>query len=264
MSLQKQIVWITGASSGIGEALAYAYSEKGVKLILSARRVNELERVRENCSGNTEDVKILPLDLTDIKAMKEKTEMAIKMFGKIDILINNGGISQRAYAVDLTMETIRRIMEVNFFGTVALTKALLPHMIENKSGRIVVVSSVMGKIGTRYRSAYAASKHALHGWFDCLRQEVYQHNIHVTIVCPGYVRTNVTRNALTADGEKLNVMGDAHEKALTPKQFADKLIPKISKGKDEIYIGGFEIITIYLKRYFPALLNKILLRAKVT
>jgi short-subunit dehydrogenase len=264
MSLQKQIVWITGASSGIGEALAYAYSEKGVKLILSARRVNELERVRENCSGNTEDVKILPLDLTDIKAMKEKTEMAIKMFGKIDILINNGGISQRAYAVDLTMETIRRIMEVNFFGTVALTKALLPHMIENKSGRIVVVSSVMGKIGTRYRSAYAASKHALHGWFDCLRQEIYQHNIHVTIVCPGYVRTNVTRNALTADGEKLNVMGDAHEKALTPKQFADKLIPKISKGKDEIYIGGFEIITIYLKRYFPALLNKILLRAKVT
>lgn len=264
MSLQKQIVWITGASSGIGEALAYAYSEKGVKLILSARRVNELERVRENCPGSAEDIKILPLDLTDTEAMNEKTEMAVNMFGKIDVLINNGGISQRAYAVDLTMETIRRIMEVNFFGTVALTKALLPHLIEKKSGHIVVISSVMGKIGTKYRSAYAASKHALHGWFDCLRQEVHEHNLNVTIVCPGYVRTNVTRNALTAEGEKLNVMGDAHKKALSPKEFADKLLPKISKGKDEIYIGGFEIITIYLKRFFPGLLNKILLRAKVT
>jgi len=264
MSLQKQIIWITGASSGIGEALAYAYSDKGVKLILSARRVNELERVRENCSGNCEDIKVLPLDLTDIKSMDEKADMAVNMFGQIDVLFNNGGISQRAYAVDMTMETIRQVMEVNFFGTVALTKALLPHMIENKTGHIIVISSVMGKIGTKYRSAYAASKHALHGWFDCLRQEVYEHNINVTIVCPGYVKTNVTRNALTAEGKKLNVMGDAHKKALTTKQFADKLLPKISKGKDEIYIGGLEIITIYLKRYFPRLLNRILLRSKVT
>ncbi|MGF1668847.1 MAG: SDR family oxidoreductase [Balneolaceae bacterium] len=264
MSLQKQIVWITGASSGIGEALAYAYSDKGVKLILSARRINELERVRENCSGNIEDIKILPLDLMDTGSMEENAELAMNMFGRIDVLINNGGISQRANAAESTMETIRDIMEVNFFGTVALTKAILPYMIEKKSGHIVVISSVMGKIGTRYRSAYAASKHALHGWFDCLRQEVHEYNINVTMVCPGYVKTNVSKNALTATGKKLNEMGDAHKKAMTPKEFADRLLPKLARKKDEVYIGGIEISAVYLKRFLPGLLNKILLRTKVT
>jgi len=264
MSLQKQVVWITGASSGIGEALAYAYSEKGVNLILSARRVKELERVRENCGVNDNEIKILPLDLAETDEMTVKTNLAIRMFGRIDVLINNGGISQRAYAIDSSIVSIRRIMEINFFGTIALTKALLPHFIENKSGHIVVISSVMGKIGTKYRSAYAASKHALHGWFDCLRQELSEHGVDVSIVCPGFVKTNVSKNALTAEGEKLNRMSDAHEKAMNPNLFARKLLPKLAKRKNEIYIGGIEIIAVYLKRFLPGLLNKILLKAKVT
>lgn len=264
MNLEKKVVWITGASSGLGEAMAYEFNKKGNRLILSSRRSEELQRVKENCHNHEEHVRILPLDLTDAGSLAVKAKEAREMFGSIDMLVNNGGISQRAYAADSSMETIRKLMEVNFFGTVGLTKVVLPGMIEQKAGHIVVISSVMGKIGTKYRSSYAASKHALHGWFDCLRQEVYEHNIEVTLVCPGFVKTNVSKNALTADGTPLNEMGDAHEKAMEPKDFAAKLFPKLAQGKEEIYIGGTEILTIYIKRLMPSMLNKILRRTKVT
>jgi short-subunit dehydrogenase len=264
MSLQKNTIWITGASSGIGEALAYEFNKKGAHLILSARRVEELERVKEACENAEETVKILPLDLADQESMEAKTAEALELFGSVDMLINNGGISQRAYAIDADMETIRRVMEVNFFGTVALTKAVLPAMIEQKSGHIVVISSVMGKIGTKHRSAYAASKHALHGWFDCLRQEMYEHNIDVSLVCPGFVKTNVTVNALTADGGRYNRMDTAQANAMPADEFAKKLIPKLARKKEEIYIGGTEVLSVYLKRLAPGLLNKVLRRIKVT
>ena len=264
MDLEKKVVWITGASSGLGEAMAYEFNKKGNRLILSSRRGDELQRVKENCHGHAENVRILPLDLTDTASFENKAKEAREMFGSIDMLVNNGGISQRAYAVNSSMDTVRKVMEVNFFGSVGLTKAVLPGMIEQKAGHIVVISSVMGKIGTKYRSSYAASKHALNGWFDCLRHEVYEHNIEVTLVCPGFVKTNVSKNALTADGTPLNEMGDAHKKAMEPKDFAEKLFSKLAQGKEDIYIGGTEILTIYLKRYFPKLLNKILRRAKVT
>jgi dehydrogenase/reductase SDR family member 7B len=262
--MEKKVVWITGASSGIGEALAYEFNKKGTHLILSARRTEELERVKNGCINSEETVKILPLDLADTEAIPQKAAEALELFGSVDMLINNGGISQRAIAADASMETIRQVMEVNFFGTVALTKAVLPGMIEQKSGHIVVISSVMGKFGTQFRSAYAASKHALHGWFDSLRQEVYQHNIDVTIVCPGYVKTNVTVNALTADGQKFNKMGEGQEKAMSPEEFAQKLLPKLAKQKEEVYIGGTEVLAVYLKRWFPGLLNRLLRRVKVT
>ncbi len=264
MDLPKKVIWITGASSGIGEALAYEFNKKGAHVILSARRIEELERVKENCNNSDEAVKVLPLDLTDSQSFAQKTEEAIGMFGSVDMLINNGGISQRAFAADARMETIRQVMEVNFFGTVGLTKALLPHLIEQKAGHIVVISSVMGKIGTKYRSSYAASKHALHGWFDCLRQEMYEHNINVTLVCPGYVKTEVTVNALTGDGEKFNKMGDAQNKAMSAEAFAQKLLPKLAKEKEEVYIGGFEVLSVYMKRWMPGTLNKVLKRVKVT
>jgi short-subunit dehydrogenase len=264
MELPKKVVWITGASSGIGEALAYEFNKKGTHLILSSRRVEELIRVKEGCHNHDETVKVLPLDLSDTDELPARVENAISLFGSVDMLINNGGISQRAYAADSSMETIRQLMEVNFFGTIALTKAVLPYMMEQKSGHIVVISSVMGKLGTRHRSAYAASKHALHGWFDCLRQEMYQHSVDVTLVCPGFVKTNITVNALTADGLKYSKMEDAQKKAMSPEEFARKLLPKLAKGKEEIYIGGYEIAAVYMKRFFPGILNKILRRAKVT
>lgn len=264
MYYKNKVVWITGASSGIGEALAYALNKKGVRLILSARRENELERVKANCSGNPDDIVVLPLDLTKTSVLADKTKVAESFFGSVDILFNNGGISQRALALEAELDSVRNLMEINFFGTIALTKAVVPGMIERGHGHVVVTSSVMGKIGTKYRSAYAASKHALHGWFDCLRQEVLGQGVNVTLVCPGYVKTDVTKNALQADGTKYNEMGDSHKDAMDPNEFAEKLLPKISAGKEEIYIGGKEIWAVYLKRLSPKLLNKLLMRIKVT
>ena len=264
MYYENKVVWITGASSGIGEAIAYALNKKGARLILSARRAEKLERVKENCGGDPDRIFVLPMDLTNTDSLQEKAAVAEEKFGGVDILFNNGGISQRALALEAELDSVRNLMEINFFGTIALTKAVVPGMIERGHGHVVVTSSVMGKIGTKYRSAYAASKHALHGWFDCLRQEVEEQGVSVTIVCPGYIKTEITKHAITADGSTYGEMGDAQKRAMTPERFSERLLPKVSAGKEEVYIGGKEILAIYLKRLSPWLLNKILKRVKVT
>lgn len=264
MSFQNKVVWITGASSGIGEALAYALHERGAKLILSSRRKGMLEKVKENCPGNTSDIHIIPLDLSEVDTLPHKARQALDTFGHIDYLFNNGGVSQRSNVIDTKMDVVRKVMEINFFGSVALTKAVLPSMLDRKSGHIIVTSSVMGKFGTRLRSSYAASKHALHGYFDCLRQEIHDDNINISIVCPGFVKTAVTKNALEGDGSKHNKMSKGQKHGMLPKEFAEKLIPKVAKGKKEIYIGGFEIMGIYFKRLLPSLFYKILRKIDVT
>lgn len=264
MSFQNKVVWITGASSGIGKALAYVLNRRGAKVILSSRREQALVKVRNNAPGDRSDMHILPIDLAEAETLPGKTEHALSIYGHIDYLFNNGGVSQRSLITETDMEVVRQIMEINFFGTILLTRTVLPSMIERKSGHIVVTSSVMGKFGTRLRSAYAASKHALHGWFDCLRQEVYEHNIHVSIVCPGFVKTEVTLNALKGDGTRHGQMGRGQEKGMEPEEFARKLLPKILKEKEEIYLGGKEIYAIYLKRFAPKLLNRILRSIEVT
>lgn len=264
MPFKDNIIWITGASSGIGEALTYAFHQRGAKLILSSRRREALQQVKQNCSGDTSDIHILPLDLAETDTLKDKAARALQLYGHIDYLFNNGGISQRSLAADTDLEVIRKVMEVNFFGSVALTKAVLPSMLDRQSGHIVVTSSVMGKFGTRLRSTYAASKHALHGYFDCLRQEVHDDNIYISLVCPGFIKTDVTKNALEGDGSKHNIMGKGQQKGMKPGTFAEKLLPKIAKGKNEIYIGGKEIWGIYLKRWMPNTLNKLLLKSEVT
>lgn len=264
ISFDDKVVWITGASSGIGEAMAYELARRGAKLILSSRRTDALHRVKEACAGDPGNIQIIPLDLADTDSLGEKAERALSLYGPIDYLFNNGGISQRSLAVETDMAVIRRVMEINFFGTLALTKAVLPSMIGRNSGHIVVTSSVMGKFGTRLRSTYAASKHALHGWFDCLRQELFDYDIRVTLVCPGFIKTQVTRNALTGDGSVLDEMSPGQQHGMEPDRFARILMPKILKGKEEVYIGGRELFGVYLKRFAPRLLNKMLRRLKVT
>lgn len=263
-SFKNKVAWITGASSGIGEALAYALSERGANLILSARREEKLKDVKKRCPGNPSSIHILPLDLENSESLPGKAQVALDWYGHIDYLFNNGGISQRSPAVDTDMSVVRKILEVNFFGAIGLTKAVLPSMIDRQQGHIIVTSSVMGKIGTRSRSSYAASKHALHGWFDCLRQEVYSDNIKVSLVCPGFVKTEVTVKALEGDGHKHGKMGRGQQKGMEPGDFAEKLLPKILAGKKEIYIGGKEVLAVYLKRISPGLLNKILRMSEVT
>ncbi len=264
MSFKNKIVWITGASSGIGQALSYALAEKGAKLILSSRRSKELQRVKENCQCDPSNIRILPLDLAESDSMTEKTQQVLNFWGTVDYLFNNGGISQRSFAADTKMEVVRKVMEVNFFGTVALTKTVLPLMKKRQKGHIIVTSSVMGKFGTRNRATYAASKHALHGWFDSLRQELYDQNIKVSLVCPGFIKTDITVNAVQGDGSKFGEISKGQQKGMQASEFAEKLLPKIVKGKEEIYIGGKEVWAIYFKRFAPKLLNRILRNSDVT
>ncbi len=260
--MSKSVIWITGASSGIGEAAAMKFSKEGYQVIISARNVKELERVKSACS-NPSDVFILRLDLVEIDTFDSKVKEAIAQFGKVDLMLHNGGISQRSLIRETPLDVDRKLMEVNFFGTVALTKALLPHFIRNKTGHFAVISSLVGKFGSPFRSSYAASKHALHGFFDTLRAEHFQEHIAVTMICPGFIRTNVSMNALTADGTALGQMDEAQQKGMSPEDCAAELFSAIIRKKEEVNIGGKETLAVLVKRFFPCIFSKIIKKAKV-
>lgn len=260
--MDQQIIWITGASSGIGEALAINYSKKGYKLILSARNQQKLEEVKSKCAY-PENVRILNLDLNNMQSLPYKVDEAWNIFGKIDILINSGGVSQRGLGLNTSLKTELEIMNVNFWGSVVLSKALINKMIPLKSGQIVCISSLVGKFGTKFRSTYSASKHALHGYFDSLRAELFESGIKFTIIRPGFIRTDVSINALTESGNKQGTMDDAQDNGMLPDVFAKKAISAISKHKEEVYIGGKEVLGVYLKRWVPLFFSKFMRKAKV-
>lgn len=262
--LKDKVVLLTGASSGIGEALAYELANHGAKLILSARRREELERVKSACK-NPESIHILPLDLGDAFAVSQKAKEAESFHGHVDILINCGGISQRDKVINTAMDVDRKLMEVNYFGAIALTKALLPKMVERKSGHQVVITSAVGIVSTPFRSSYAASKHALHGFYDALRAEHHADGLKVSIILPGYVRTRISFNALMGDGSAQNKMDNAQEHGLSPEECAQKIITAIEKDKEEVYIGGLkEVGGIYVKRFFPGFFSKLVRKMAVT
>jgi short-subunit dehydrogenase len=264
-SLKGKVVWITGASSGIGEALVYAFASQGARLILSSRRKEELERVKGNCPAPRQaEIRVLPLDLAQSSTLQLTTEAAIQLFGHIDILINNGGISQRSLAKDTILEVDRKIMEVDFFGTIAITKYLLPHFMKRKSGHYVTITSVTGIVATPFRTGYAAAKHALHGFFDALRAEVWKDNIYVTLVLPGWVQTQVSVNALSGDGTQHNQMDETTAHGLQPSYVAYRVVQAVKSRKQEVYIAGTkETMAIYLKRFVPRLFSGILRRSTV-
>ena len=261
-SIEGKVIWITGASSGIGEALVYALDKKNSKLIISARNEEALQQVRDNC-GRKDQVQILPLDLGDYKVMNQKVAKALSYFNKIDILINTAGISQRSLILDTEFEVYKKLMDINYLGTVALTKALLPYFIKTNSGHFVTVTSLMGKFGSPYRSGYCGAKHALHGFFDVLRMEHEQDGIDVTLICPGFVQTNIAKNALTGDGSLQKTNDAATQNGLPVADFSQKMIRAIEQKKFEAYIGQGETKGIYLKRFFPRLLHKVVLNSQV-
>lgn len=265
--LTGKVIWITGASSGIGEALTYELAKRGNKLILSSRRKEELERVQGNCPAHAQpDIRILPIDLGEAHTLQLSAEAAIQLFGHVDVLINNGGISQRSLAKDTLLEVDRKIMEVDYFGTIALTKYLIPHFIQRKAGHFVVVTSITGKVGTPYRTGYAAAKHALHGFFDSLRAELWKESkkIYVTLVCPGWTRTNISMNALVGDGSANNAMDKTTADGVVPEVLARKMIRAIERRKNEVNIAGMkETTAVVLKRFIPSLLARIVRSATV-
>lgn len=260
-SINGKVVWITGASSGIGEALAYELAKKNCKLILSARNVEALELVKLNCVNA--QVVILPFDLADFDNAKDNAEKAIAAYGKIDMLVNNGGVSQRSLIAETNFEVDKKLIEVDYLGTVAITKALLPHFISNKSGHFVTITSLMGKFGSPYRSGYCGAKHALHGFFDVLRMEHYKDFLNVTLICPGFVQTNVAKNALIANGSKQNSEDEATKNGMHVAVFAKKFVKAVESNKFEVYIGGKEVLGVYLKRFFPKFLHYFVINSKV-
>jgi dehydrogenase/reductase SDR family member 7B len=255
MNLQNKVVWLTGASSGIGEALAHALSKEGAKLVLSARRKEELERVKADIGGG-DKVFVLPMDLEKQSEFEAKKQEVLKHFGQIDVLINNGGVSQRSLAKDTDIEVDRRLFEVNYWGTVALSKVVLPLFLKQKSGMLVSISSAVGKFGSPWRSGYSASKHALHGFFDSLRAEVHDDGVKVLIVCPGFIVTNISYNALTGDGTKLDSMDNATSKGLTKEVAAQQIVDAIKADRQEIIVSNFkERFGVWVKRFFPGLFS---------
>ncbi|MEH6304437.1 SDR family oxidoreductase [Olivibacter sp. CPCC 100613] len=260
----QRVIWIIGASSGIGEGLAKYYASIGAKLILSARSKDRLYQVKTSCKGNPMSVHVLPLDLEDKASLSEKAREALRIFGRIDTLIHSAGITQRALAIETNLSVAQKIMDVNYWGPVAITQAILPSMQQLGQGHLVVISSLMGKIGTRFRSSYAASKHALHGYFESLRPEIYDDNIHISIVCPGFVNTTLGEKALKGNGEKYQKKDEVHARAMSVPQFVKRLIPHLNKQKEEIFIAGSEIKAIWASKFLPGkLFRKKIREAKV-
>ncbi|MCB9230234.1 MAG: SDR family oxidoreductase [Bacteroidia bacterium] len=261
-SFKNKTVWFVGASAGIGEAMALQMAAQGAKLLLSARREAELNRVAEACRKLGATAEILPLDLTLHDTHPELTQKALQILGHIDHLVLCGGISQRSGVLETEMETYRRLFEVDFFGYVSLTKLVLPDMLARQSGHISVISSVAGKIGTPKRTGYCAAKHALQGFYDALAAEYYNEGIRVSIVTPGYVRTDIGLYALKGDGTQYNKTDGGVADGMDVTVAAKKMVRGIANQKSEILVAqSREKLGVYLKRFFPGILRKVVRKA---
>lgn len=259
-TLANKVIWITGASSGIGEALALHAAGAGAKLVLSSRREAELERVRAACASPAH-VAVLPVDLMDFDAAA-LAQRAETFFGPIDILVNNAGWSQRSLTLDTDMSVYRKLLELDFFAPVALTKALLPKMAARGDGHVVMIGSVVSKFGAPLRSGYAAAKHALAGFTEAVRAEVWRKNVRFTLVCPGFVLTQVSVNALGGDGSAHGKMDDTIAKGLRADVCAARIWRAVERNVEETIIGR-EAQFVHLKRFFPGLFSFAIKRAKV-
>ena len=258
-----KVVWVTGASSGIGAEIVKQFFNLGAKVVLSARNVDKMQSL-VNQLDNPERCLIVELDLEHTENIQTKVEKVVEKFGRIDILINNGGLSQRGEASQTSLDIDRRIMEINYFGTVALTKAVLPVMQKQQSGHIVAISSISGKFGFFLRSAYSASKHALQGFFESLLLEEEKNNIKVTIAYPGKINTDISLSALNSKGEAHGKMDHNQATGMPVDVCVRKLIKAIEKNKKSVLIGNKEIKAVTIKRYFPKLFWKIIKKQSAT
>lgn len=253
MTFKGKSVWIVGASSGIGKALAIDMAKLESKLILSSRNVIELEKVKDICLQHTKFCTVVPIDLEKNTDYDFQVEEVVSIYGKIDYLIVNGGISQRSLVFETPLSIDRQLMEINYFGNIAITKAVLPTMISQKSGHIIVVSSIVGKFGFPLRSAYSASKHALHGFYETLRAEQKQNNINVTIAIPGRVKTNISYNAILKDGSKHRQLDEGQARGISTESCSKQIVAAIKKNKKEALIGGKEIYMVWIRKFLPFL-----------
>lgn len=264
MDFSKRKVWITGAASGIGKALALDFAARGAVVILSDRDEENLKESLHACENLGAKTVFAPFDLENSAQILEVTQKVLREYPKIDILISNGGISQRALAMETSVEVDRKILEINFFGAVVLTKALLPALIADGGGHIAVTSSITGKFGFPLRTAYCASKHAVQGFFEALRAELYSHHVGVTIISPGRVRTNISMNSLNKEGQKRGVMDPGQAGGISPEKCARKIMRAIHRRKKEILLGGPSVIMVYIRHFIPPLFHVLARRIRPT
>lgn len=257
-----KIIWITGASSGIGRALVDVLSNFDTTIIISSRNEVDLKCLQNILIKRRAKIHVFSFDLNNISEFPNYVDNIIQNFGRIDILFNNGGLSQRSLAIETPIEIDRKLMEVNYFSNIQLSKSILPFMINQKSGNIVVTSSISGKFGFYFRSGYAASKHALHGFYESLYLENMKFGINITMVCPGSIKTNIAKNALLKDGSASNSSENRLEQGMNPNLCAKKIIVAVSKNKKEVIIGGKEILPVYIKRFLPSFFWWIIQRVK--
>ncbi len=253
MDFAGKTIWITGASSGIGRAVALELSQFDTRLILSGRNSDELNQVAGICNSNGCSVRTVRFDLLDEKSIMSAADEVLRTEERIDCLYHFGGISQRSFVTDTPLHVDRKIFEVNFFGTVALTKAVLPVMIKKGGGHIAATSSIVGKLGFPYRSAYSASKHALHGFFESLRAENVSNNIRVSMIIPGRIKTNISLNALDKNGNKHGKMDEGQDKGMSAGKAAKIICKKLGREKKEILVGSIDLLMIHIRRFFPFL-----------
>ncbi|MFO1015019.1 MAG: SDR family NAD(P)-dependent oxidoreductase [Caulobacteraceae bacterium] len=233
--MDQKVAWVTGASSGIGEALVKALVKSGWSVILSGRRVSALEAVAKTAGGET---MILPFEVTDFAALPGIAETALAWKGRIDLLINNAGVSQRSLALDTDFETYQRIMDIDYFAPLRLTQLVLPHMVDRGSGTFVAISSLAGRIGSCMRTGYCSAKFALLGYYEALRAEVdAAYGVKVLTVLPGSVRTAVAANALQGDGSQRGVSDANIDGGMDPDDVARQIVAAIKTGKRDLVIA---------------------------
>jgi dehydrogenase/reductase SDR family protein 7B len=254
-------VWITGASSGIGEALAYALGERGARLVLSGRRSERLAQVAK--ATGARETHVVPLDLAQLSSLPAIAERVLSEVGNVDIMIHNAGVGQRSLILETDFAVDRRMMETNFLGPVALTKALLPSMLRQKRGQFVVLSSVLGVMSAQRRSGYCASKHALHGYFNGLRAELSRDGISVLMVCPGRVHTEFSEHAFEGDGSRHGVTDASSQKGLSAGEVAHRTLRALERGEDEVLVAKWESLAVYLNRWAPSLVRRAIARVNM-
>lgn len=255
---QDKVVWITGSSSGIGEATAYSFAKEGAKLVLTALEDDLLKKVADRCMelGSPKAV-ALPFDLSKKDQVEELADKAWNVFGSIDVFYNNAGISQRGTTCDTEMRVINKVMDINYFAPVLMTKVILPRMIERGGGQLVVTTSINGRFGFPLRCAYSSSKHALYGFFETVQAEYYKDNIRVTIVCPGRVQTRISFYALEKDGKQHAKMDAGQAGGCTPDEAGRRIVRAVYRRKREVLVGRKELLMVYIKRFFPGLCARI-------
>ncbi len=262
MNFTGKTIWITGASSGIGKAVALELAKEKVHLILSGRNEEALIEVGNLCEKSGSSFEVVPFDLGDEKSVESAAEKVMNKAIKIDALYQFGGISQRSFVNETPVSVDRKIFEVNFFGTIALTKAVLPEMIKNGEGHLAVTSSIVGKFGFPYRSTYSASKQALHGFYESLRAENTKNNITVSIIIPGRIKTNISVNAVNSKGDVHGKMDEGQDNGMAAEKAAKKIIRQLRKQKKEINVGGKEMVMLPIRRFFPKLFYYMAARVK--